>query len=132
MIHPNLIEKNFSEEVAGLLQHADIAISRAGAGSLSELALCGTPSILVPFPQATDQHQEANATYAAAMGGAIIVHQHLPEENPLGETLVQLLHIRLSGGDCSKDPLIQMRKQMKKLGVIDAEKKIVEILESLI
>ena len=55
--HPNLAERRFSDDIPGLLQHADLAISRAGAGSLSELAVCGTPSVLVPFPQAADRHQ---------------------------------------------------------------------------
>ena len=54
--HPSLAER-FSDDIPGLLQHADLAISRAGAGSLSELAVCGTPSVLVPFPQAADRHQ---------------------------------------------------------------------------
>ena len=51
------MERRFSDDIPGLLQHADLAISRAGAGSLSELAVCGTPCILVPFPQAADQHK---------------------------------------------------------------------------
>ena len=64
--HPLLVERRFSDEIPGLLQHADLAISRAGAGSLSELSVCRTPSLLVPFPQAADRHQEANAACAAA------------------------------------------------------------------
>ena len=52
---------------------------RAGAGSLSELAVTATPAVLVPFPQAADKHQDANAVCAAALGGAVIVHQHSPE-----------------------------------------------------
>ena len=107
-------------------------ISRAGASALSEFAICQTPAVLVPYPSAADQHQEANAACASALGGAVIVHQHLPEENPLSETLTRLLNTRLSNDDCSKDPLILMRKQMKKLGTINAERKLVEILERLI
>ncbi len=67
--HSLLVERPFSDDIPGLLQHADLAISRAGAGSLSELAVCNTPTVLVPFPQAADQHQEANAACAAALGG---------------------------------------------------------------
>ena len=93
--HTNLVTKPFSDEMPGLLQHADLAISRAGAGSLSELAVCGTPTILVPFPQAADQHQDANAACAAAVAAAVIVHQHSPEHRALGDTLWRLLGSRL-------------------------------------
>ena len=94
--HPNLIEKPFSHEVPGLLQNADLAISRAGASSLCELAICGTPAILVPFPYAADQHQEANANFAASHGAAVIVHQHQPEERALNDCVWHLLKPRIN------------------------------------
>jgi UDP-N-acetylglucosamine--N-acetylmuramyl-(pentapeptide) pyrophosphoryl-undecaprenol N-acetylglucosamine transferase len=93
--HPLLVERRFSDDIPGLLQHADLAISRAGAGSLSELAVCGTPSILVPFPQAADQHQDANAACAAELGGAVIVHQHAADHPALANSIRRLLGARL-------------------------------------
>ncbi len=39
----------------------DLAVSRSGAGHVTELAVCGVPAILVPYPHATENHQEANA-----------------------------------------------------------------------
>ena len=77
--------------------NADLAISRAGAGSLSELAVCGTPTVLVPFPQAADQHQEANAACAASLGAAVIVHQHDPEQPMLLTTVERLLAVKQEG-----------------------------------
>ncbi len=53
---------------------ADLAISRAG-GTVWELAATGTPSILVPYPHATADHQALNARYFEAGGGAIVVRQ---------------------------------------------------------
>jgi len=44
----------------GLLQRANLVISR-GAGTLTELAVTGTPSILIPLPTAADDHQSYNA-----------------------------------------------------------------------
>ena len=123
--HPNLVERPFSDEIPGLLQHADLAVSRAGAGSLSELAICRTPSILIPFPQAADGHQEANAACAARTGGAVIVHQHAPNETALRDTIVRLL-----GAD--GELLKQMRTGMEELAVWDADQRLVDLLGSIV
>jgi UDP-N-acetylglucosamine--N-acetylmuramyl-(pentapeptide) pyrophosphoryl-undecaprenol N-acetylglucosamine transferase len=115
-----------------LLQHADLAISRAGAGSLSELAVSGTPTVLVPFPQAADHHQDANAVCAAAVAAAVIVHQHDPSETTLRDTVWRLLGSRLQGGDSAADPLPEMGQAMRDLGVEDADQKLVTLLEGLL
>ena len=130
--HPNLVERPFSDEVPGLLQHADLAISRAGAGSLSELAVTTTPSVLVPFPQAADQHQDANAACAAALGAAVIVHQHSPEHHALRHTLWRLLGPRLRGCDAAVDPLVALATGMERLAVRDADTRLAQMLEALV
>jgi len=129
--HPRYAERPFSDEVAGLLQHADLVISRAGAGSLSELSVCRTPAVLVPFPQAADQHQDANAACAAALGAAVIVHQHQPEHPTLRTTLWRLLGPRLRGCDPAADPLLQLAEGMERLAVRDAEQRLVEVLQGV-
>jgi len=48
--HPQYIVLPFYDNMAGLLGRANLAISRSGAGSLAELAVCGTPAILIPYP----------------------------------------------------------------------------------
>ncbi len=130
--HPQLIERPFTEEVAGLLQHADLAISRAGAGSLSELAMTATPAILIPFPEATDQHQEANASYAAQFGAAVILHQDSPENPSLSEVLWRLLIGRIKGIKKTSDPLTAMEESMKQISAPNAAQKLVKILNQLI
>lgn len=129
---PGVVERPFSEELPGLLQHADLAISRAGAGSLSELAVCGTPTILVPFPQAADRHQDANAAAAAELGAALIVWQHAPEEEALERAVWRLLGPRLRGVEAAADPLLELRAGMGRLAVRDAERRLVEALEALV
>ncbi|HSL12088.1 MAG TPA: undecaprenyldiphospho-muramoylpentapeptide beta-N-acetylglucosaminyltransferase [Actinomycetota bacterium] len=52
---------------------ADVAVARAGAGSVAELAVCGIPCVLVPYPHATANHQEANARELVAAGGAEMI-----------------------------------------------------------
>jgi UDP-N-acetylglucosamine--N-acetylmuramyl-(pentapeptide) pyrophosphoryl-undecaprenol N-acetylglucosamine transferase len=61
--------------MAALYGWADIAICRAGALTVSELAVTGTPSLLVPLPQAIDNHQMKNAEALQSAGGATIVAQ---------------------------------------------------------
>jgi UDP-N-acetylglucosamine--N-acetylmuramyl-(pentapeptide) pyrophosphoryl-undecaprenol N-acetylglucosamine transferase len=129
--HPAYAERPFSDEVAGLLQHADLVISRAGAGSLSELAVCGSPAILVPFPQAADKHQDANAGATAALGAAVIVWQHPPEHPALEQTIWRLLGPRLRGCDPAVDPLLQLRAGMERLAVRDADQLLAGLLMEL-
>ena len=129
--HPAYAERPFSDEVPGLLQHADLVISRAGAGSLSELAVCGSPTILVPFPQAADKHQDANAGAAAALGAAVIVWQHPPEHPALRQAIWRLLGPRLRGCDPAVDPLLQLRAGMERLAVRDADQLLAGVLLEL-
>ncbi|MEB3170271.1 MAG: UDP-N-acetylglucosamine--N-acetylmuramyl-(pentapeptide) pyrophosphoryl-undecaprenol N-acetylglucosamine transferase [Synechococcaceae cyanobacterium] len=128
---PQVVERPFSDELPGLLQHCDLAISRAGAGSLSELAVCGTPAVLVPFPAAADRHQDANATAAAALGAAVIVWQHGPEGTALAEAVERLLGPRLRGETGADDPLQELRAGMGRLAVRDADRQLAERITAL-
>ncbi len=65
----------FIEDVPALLGAAHLVISRAGASTVSELAVAGRPAILVPYPHATDDHQTANARALAGAGGGWLMPQ---------------------------------------------------------
>ncbi|MEO6873624.1 MAG: UDP-N-acetylglucosamine--N-acetylmuramyl-(pentapeptide) pyrophosphoryl-undecaprenol N-acetylglucosamine transferase [Opitutaceae bacterium] len=65
----------FCDQVAELLSAADLVVSRAGAGTIAELIRCETPAILVPFPQAADDHQRANAAFFERQGGGLVLEQ---------------------------------------------------------
>jgi UDP-N-acetylglucosamine--N-acetylmuramyl-(pentapeptide) pyrophosphoryl-undecaprenol N-acetylglucosamine transferase len=56
-----------------LLGAADVAVQRAGASTVSELAVAGVPAILVPLPGAPGDHQSANAHRLAAAGAAVVI-----------------------------------------------------------
>ncbi|MDR1890624.1 MAG: UDP-N-acetylglucosamine--N-acetylmuramyl-(pentapeptide) pyrophosphoryl-undecaprenol N-acetylglucosamine transferase [Puniceicoccales bacterium] len=65
----------FCNDMSSLLSATDLLICRAGAGTIAEAILFGLPMILVPYPNAAENHQEVNATYVASNGRAIIVRQ---------------------------------------------------------
>jgi UDP-N-acetylglucosamine--N-acetylmuramyl-(pentapeptide) pyrophosphoryl-undecaprenol N-acetylglucosamine transferase len=52
---------------------ADLVVCRAGASSVAEVAVCGLPSLLVPYPYATGHHQDANARALVRAGAAAVV-----------------------------------------------------------
>ena len=61
-----------TDQFGDVLAAADIAVSRAG-GTVWELAAAGLPSILVPYPYATADHQTLNARHFERGGGAVVV-----------------------------------------------------------
>jgi UDP-N-acetylglucosamine--N-acetylmuramyl-(pentapeptide) pyrophosphoryl-undecaprenol N-acetylglucosamine transferase len=65
----------FIDDMAAAYRVADLVICRAGATTLAELTVCKRPSLLVPFPQATGDHQTRNAAALVAAGAARMIPQ---------------------------------------------------------
>ncbi len=65
----------FTDRPEELYRRATIAVTRAGGMVLSELVAFGIPAILVPFPYATDGHQDANAQHLVSVGAATLLDQ---------------------------------------------------------
>ena len=63
----------FCHQMAAAYSAADLAVARAGAGTLAELATCRTPAVLIPLPSAADDHQTANARESARTGAALLL-----------------------------------------------------------
>src|SRR5437870_1621337 len=70
---------------------ATVAVSRAGASSLAELAAMRVPSVLIPYPSATDNHQYYNARAFEQTGAARLLEQKLATPEGLAEQLAQLI-----------------------------------------
>ena len=66
----------YIEDMAEAYRWADLVICRAGALTISELALMGRPAILVPLPHAIDDHQTMNARTLSTRGAALIILQN--------------------------------------------------------
>lgn len=70
---------------------ADAVVARAGATTCAELALCGIPAILVPYPHATARHQEANARALEVAGAAEVVMDERLDGATLADRALALL-----------------------------------------
>lgn len=68
---------------------ADLVCSRAGATTCAEIAYCGLPSILVPFPAAAGQHQHDNARALERVGASLIVEEGM-NGTPLTEAIMKI------------------------------------------
>jgi UDP-N-acetylglucosamine--N-acetylmuramyl-(pentapeptide) pyrophosphoryl-undecaprenol N-acetylglucosamine transferase len=82
---------SFLPEMDLALGAATVAISRAGASSLAELAAMRVPSILIPYPAATDNHQLANARAYEKNGAAHLVEQRTARPETLALLVLDLL-----------------------------------------
>jgi UDP-N-acetylglucosamine--N-acetylmuramyl-(pentapeptide) pyrophosphoryl-undecaprenol N-acetylglucosamine transferase len=84
------VVKSFFGEMHLALGAATVAVSRAGASSLAELAAMRVPSVLVPYPAATDNHQFYNAQALEKSGAALMAQQGSADPDWLGRTVVEL------------------------------------------
>ncbi len=70
---PGLDMREYIYNMPTLMAAADLIISRAGSSSCNEIAASGTPCILIPSPNVTDNHQEKNARILENRGGCLVV-----------------------------------------------------------
>lgn len=89
--HPQYITMPFYDNMAALLKRANLAVSRAGAGSLTELAITHTPAILIPYPFAAEDHQTYNANVFAGAGAALVFQQKDLTPDVLASKVLYLL-----------------------------------------
>lgn len=122
--HPQYIGLPFYENMAGLLQRANLAISRAGAGTLTELAVTHTPAILIPYPYAAEDHQAYNAQVFADAGAAIVYKQEKLTTEILRDRVLELLQ--------SPIQLEKMAEKTKTLAITDSAERLANIVENLI
>jgi UDP-N-acetylglucosamine--N-acetylmuramyl-(pentapeptide) pyrophosphoryl-undecaprenol N-acetylglucosamine transferase len=102
----------FITDMATAYACADVMISRAGSGSLSEIALWQIPAILIPFPYASENHQKVNAEFFAREQAALMIE----EKELTVERLKQDVSILLS----QRDTRAEMSRRMASLRRTDA------------
>ena len=122
--HPNYIAMPFSDNMAGLLQRANLAISRAGAGTITELSFTGTPAILIPYPYAAEDHQTYNAQEYKDAGAGVVYQQASITALTLQKQVCQWLR--------SPELLQEMSAKAKALAVTDSAERLAHLVRSLI
>jgi len=116
--------EEFISDMAEVYHWADLIICRSGALTISEIAVVGIASVLIPFPYAVDDHQTENAKYLSANQAAFL----MPENKLTVTSLTQIIE------QCSPEKLDDMAAKAKKLAkpnaTIDATKHCLYWLDS--
>ena len=107
-----------------MINLADIVISRSGAMTITEVAKCEKPAIFIPFPHATENHQEYNARVLKDVGAAEIILDKDLGKDTLTNTLNKMLQ--------DKEKLAQMGKNAGKVAVQNVEDRIYEEIKKLV
>jgi UDP-N-acetylglucosamine--N-acetylmuramyl-(pentapeptide) pyrophosphoryl-undecaprenol N-acetylglucosamine transferase len=113
--------RDYIDDMAAEYRACDLAICRAGAMTVAELACAGVPAILVPFPFAVDDHQTGNAAFLADAGAAWLVQQ----KDLTPEALYELLTTM------TWEKLAEMSAKARALAKPDATARIAAICEGL-
>ncbi len=127
-----LVKLNFNNNIRILpyfydipkgLNIADLVITSAGAITLAEISAIGVPSILVPKGYTAENHQEYNAKAFEEKGASFVILEKDLTGKGLNEIINEIIQ--------DKDRLINMSKNSKKMGKVDATEKIVNIVDDL-
>lgn len=111
----------FIDDMAVAYSDADVLVCRAGALTVSEIAMAGVASILVPLPHAVDDHQTGNARYLSEAGAAILLPQSELNAQRLAEILAGL----------SRERLLAMAERARALARPDATEQVTRICMEL-
>lgn len=122
--HDHYIHRPFFKNIAALFKRATLVISRAGAGTLTELAITHTPSILIPYPFAADDHQAYNANAFGSVGASKVYRQSDLDGSILEKQVLSLLK--------TPEELSAMRIAAKALAVSDSAQQVAKLLEKMI
>ena len=121
---PELDVREYIYNMPTVLAAADIFIGRAGSSTCNEIAASGTPCILIPSPNVTDNHQEKNARAMESQGGAVVILEKDCTAAHVYDTIQEIL----------SDPqrAKQMRGALQGMTVPDSAEQICKIMEELI
>ena len=117
-INPQIMLREYINDMDRCLAAADLVVCRAGASSLSEIQALGKPSILVPYPYAAENHQYYNAKTMSDRDAAILIE----EKDFTGERLLSEVEKLLS----KPERLKKMGENARAMAILDASQRITE------
>jgi len=120
---PNINILPYIFDMANAMAAADLVVCRAGAITVSELTALGVPSILIPSPYVTANHQEHNARALERQGASVVILEKNLRPDILYEEITTLLKDR--------NKLSQMAKNAKSIGITNATERIYEIIKDI-
>jgi UDP-N-acetylglucosamine--N-acetylmuramyl-(pentapeptide) pyrophosphoryl-undecaprenol N-acetylglucosamine transferase len=115
--------RSYIDNMVADFAEADLVLCRAGATTTAELIAAGKASIMVPFPQAADDHQRKNAEALQAAGAARMILQHELSGDRLANEIVKLVQ--------APQQIDQMEEASRKLAHGDAAAAAVDMIEEL-
>jgi UDP-N-acetylglucosamine--N-acetylmuramyl-(pentapeptide) pyrophosphoryl-undecaprenol N-acetylglucosamine transferase len=121
--YPEARVEAFIGDMHEAYRFADLVICRAGATTIAELAVAGKPSILVPFPYATHDHQLKNARALEKAGAALVIQQRQLDELSLSSVVGDLFQM--------PENLGRMARAAREAGIPDAGERVVAQLQEL-
>ncbi len=122
--YPDVDVREYIYDMPVAMAASDLALSRAGASTISELTATAHPAILVPSPNVTAHHQEKNARVLSDRGGAVLMLEDQTDGEKLYGTVRELL--------AHPERLEQMRASLRELAIDDANERIYQVLRGLI
>jgi UDP-N-acetylglucosamine--N-acetylmuramyl-(pentapeptide) pyrophosphoryl-undecaprenol N-acetylglucosamine transferase len=119
----NVVVKPFIHNMPQVLAGTDLTVARAGATTLAELTSLGIPSILIPSPYVTNNHQEKNARSLSEHGAAELLLEKDLTRDTLLETIDGIL--------LNENRLKEMKQAAKKLGIPDSAERLYQLMQEL-
>ena len=123
-IPDNVRVVNYIENIPSLMNQIDLVVSRSGATTLAEITTLGLPSILIPSPYVTNNHQEKNAQSLVNQGAAIMIR----EEDLTQDTLYYYINQLMT----NPEQLTQMAEITKRFGTPHAIDDFIKVVDTLI
>lgn len=111
---------DFIHDMPGVFGETDLIISRAGASTVAELTAAARPSILIPFPEAADDHQRRNALALEKRHAAVVLEQGKITGKDLAEMVLKL--------EANREELRRMAAASRQLARPDSVKQILELM----
>ena len=116
--------QDFITDMAEVYQWADVVVCRAGALTVSEVAVVGVPAIFIPLPHAVDDHQTKNAQSLVNAEAAILISQKELNADNLGDCLSKLSE--------NRQLLAQMSQNCQKIAIRNATRKVADVCNALV